>query len=288
MIIAPKTLSDQLLYSTVRIETVHRDNTVGVGTGFFFNIPLDANRHVPVIITNKHVVNNADVGSFVIHESEIIADKHQPAGKFLPVKLNNFSNRWIHHPANDVDLCAMPFQPLNSEANQKGKTIFYIPLVSELIWNETKLAELSAVEDLLMVGYPIGLYDKMSNLPIFRRGITAMHPAIDFENKSIGVVDMAVFPGSSGSPVLIVNEGWFKSPTGALSAGSRAILLGVLFSMATFGVEGKIIVKDIPTGMSPVSQSQIPINIGYYVKAKEITALGDHVINVFKEKGGLS
>ena len=42
------------------------------------------------------------------------------------------------------------------------------------------LEELSALEELVMVGYPIGLWDKNNNFPIFRKGYTASHPAIDF------------------------------------------------------------------------------------------------------------
>lgn len=54
-----------------------------------------------------------------------------------------------------------------------------------------------------MVGYPIGLADARNNYPIFRKGYTAAHPAVDFNEDGIGLVDMACFPGSSGSPIYI-------------------------------------------------------------------------------------
>ena len=72
-----------------------------------------------------------------------------------------------------------------------------------------------------MVGYPIGLYDKINNLPIFRKGYTACHPSIDFNRKGIGLIDMACFPGSSGSPIYVLNEGLVKSKNGALYVGNR-------------------------------------------------------------------
>jgi len=57
-----------------------------------------------------------------------------------------------------------------------------------------------------MVGYPIGLWDEKNNYPIFRKGITATHPANDYNGKSEFMIDAACFPGSSGSPVYIIDE----------------------------------------------------------------------------------
>lgn len=77
--------------------------------------------------------------------------------------------------------------------DQKQKDIFYIPIIENLIWDNTKLEELSAIEDVVMVGYPSGLWDQKNNLPLFRKGITSSHPATDFNDKNVGVVDMACF-----------------------------------------------------------------------------------------------
>ena len=50
----PQTTSEQMLFSIVRL--IASNNSTG--TGFFFNFAFDNNKTVPVIITNKHVVNN--------------------------------------------------------------------------------------------------------------------------------------------------------------------------------------------------------------------------------------
>src|SRR5439155_8993915 len=65
------------------------------------------------------------------------------------------------------------------------------------------LTAFDAVEDIVMVGYPSGLWDSTNNYPLVRRGITASHPGIDFEGKPQIAIDMACFEGSSGSPVLL-------------------------------------------------------------------------------------
>lgn len=148
------------------------------------------------------------------------------------------------------------------------------------------LEELSAVEDVLMVGYPIGLWDEINNLPLIRRGITATHPAVDFCGNSIGVIDAACFPGSSGSPVLIVNEGMYKVKTGTV-IGSRIIFLGVLSAGPQMTAEGQIVIQGIPTINQPISLTRLMIHLGYIVKAKEIITLGEHVKRILQASGVL-
>ena len=55
------------------------------------------------------------------------------------------------------------------------------------------LEEVSVLEELVMVRYPIGLRNEKNNFSIFRKGYTAAYPVIDFNEKGIGLVDMACF-----------------------------------------------------------------------------------------------
>jgi hypothetical protein len=52
----PLTPAEQLAHSTVRIECTLRQGGVSTGTGFFYSLNRKGDLHVPVIITNKHVV----------------------------------------------------------------------------------------------------------------------------------------------------------------------------------------------------------------------------------------
>jgi hypothetical protein len=270
--IQPKSASEQLLFSTVRIET----NT-GMGTGFFFRFKVDDQRIIPVVITNKHVVKGSATGRFFVYQGVEDNGVTVPSENSYPIEFNQFEQRWFNHPDPDIDLCAMPFAPINEQAKQIGKPLYRVELDENLIWSDKQLDDLSAVEEVLMIGYPIGLWDNVNNLPIVRRGITATHPAINFEGKNIGITDIACFPGSSGSPIMIVNEGIYVNKGGATVIGSRALFLGVLFAGPTFSAEGTIMTQAIPTISKSFSVTSLMIHLGYFVKAKEIIVLGDHL-----------
>lgn len=166
---------------------------------------------MPILVTNKHVIENADQGEFLVHEAILDNNNPMPSDKSCNLHFtSDFHVRWYSHPDETIDLCAMLFQPLKEKAEQEEKKLYYIPLDETLIPNEEKLKELSAYEEVTMVGYPIGLWDEIKNLPLIRKGGTALHSVANFQQKPIGILDIAAFPGSSGSPVFIINSPYAK------------------------------------------------------------------------------
>lgn len=259
--IKPQTISEQMLYSTVRIEA----SNGATGTGFFFHFSFPGNKIVPVIVTNKHVINNnkKEKVKFFVHTKNGSA----PANKNISIV---FETDWYFHPSQDLCFCFIaPF--LQELKTQKNEEAFYFPVTEDLIWSDKKLEELSAIEDIVMVGYPNGLWDQKNNLPLFRRGITASHPATDFNNKNIGAVDMACFPGSSGSPIFIFNENGYSDKKGTLYLGARRLIfLGILFQGPQFNAKGELVIEDIPTQQKVSAITPMMINLGYYIKGEEI------------------
>ena len=133
------------------------------------------------------------------------------------------------------------------------------------------LEQRAALEEIVMIGYPIGLWDKQNNYPIFRKGFTASHPAFDFNEKGIALADIAAFPGSSGSPIYILNEGSYRDKKGSIYIGnSRLIFLAILFAGPTINTQGEISIIDIPTQQKIISQTSLMTNLGYYIKASEL------------------
>jgi len=284
--ITPTTLSEQLLFSTVRIEVRTKDGLSGTGTGFFFQFQVTEGRILPLIVTNKHVIRGAESGSFFLHEADTKDGNPTPSGRFFGVGFSGFEKYWIGHPNEDIDLCAMPFAPISAQANAQGKKVFMISLGQEVIWTDENLSNLSAVEEVVMIGYPIGLWDEHNNLPIIRQGITATHPAIDFQGKSEGVVDIATFPGSSGSPVLLLNESgiYHDKKQGTNVVGHRSVFLGVLYAGPIWTAEGEVVIREIPTNKQVLAQIPVMINLGYIVKAKEVLRLAQYVDDLLNPK----
>ena len=130
-----------------------------------------------------------------------------------------------------------------------------------------------------MVGYPNGLWDKVNNFPIFRKGITASHPAVDFNDKNIGAVDMACFPGSSGSPIFILNENGYSDKKGNTMLGAkRLIFLGILFEGPQINQKGELVVENIPTQQKISALVPSMINLGYYIKSSEVLSFKEGII----------
>lgn len=269
----PKTISEQMQYSTVRLVT----NNGSTGTGFFFHFK-SGDQNIPIIITNKHVINNNknEEINFLLHSK---TDEKLDENK-INIK---FATEWNFH--ENKDLCFCFVAPLLQQIkNQMNKDIFYIPITEDLIWDNSKLEELSAIEDVVMVGYPNGLWDKKNNLPLFRKGITSSHPAIDFNEKNIGAVDMACFPGSSGSPIFILNENGYTDKNGNSYLGSkRLIFLGILFKGPQLNAKGELIIEDIPTQQKVTSITPLMINLGYYIKSNEMMTFKKIIENIIKK-----
>ncbi len=260
--------SEQLTFCTVRIETSLRDGRIGVGTGFFFGFIKEGNTQIPCLVTNKHVVEGAIRGRFLLHVAD--QDDNPQIGSSVTVDLNDFESRWIPHPDSSVDLCVMPIAPLFHEAKQKGKQIFFLSFDSSIVPSIDDTRGFDALEEVVMIGYPIGIWDSKNNMPVVRRGITATNVTMDYEGRQEFLIDAACFPGSSGSPVLLFNLGGYAMKTGAFVVGSRIKLLGVLYAGPQYSAEGELVIMNLPTQQKVVTLSQIPINLGICIKAQRI------------------
>jgi len=274
--------SEQLNYSTVRIECEYNNGKNGTGTGFFFQFLKDesSGSNIPVVITNKHVIKDSTRGRLIMTKAD---SNFEPLDtQHFQVFFDNFETFWENHPSEDVDLCAMPIAPFLKEAENRGERLFYIPLDKSLLPTAKQLSDFSALEDILMVGYPDGIWDSFNNKPILRKGVTATHPNFDYCGKKEIMIDVACFPGSSGSPVFIFNEGGYTDKRGTTYMGAiRVILLGILYAGPQHTAEGEIQIVNVPTGQRPIAISMIPNNLGIIIKSERILELE----KVFKQNG---
>jgi hypothetical protein len=238
---------------------------------------------MPLLITNQHVLRGGHSIKIFLHESAV-GEMGRPSGKFRAQNLLLNDDLVVRHPNHNVDLCAVYAGPLlNNFKTQYGTVPFYKTLSNNLIPTYDQLRILDAIEDVVMVGYPIGLWDTAHNFPISRNGITASHPGYDFCGKSNLLIDCACFPGSSGSPVMLIRKGFSLGKTGGIVVGgTRVMFLGVLSAVYQMTAEGTVQPRDIPTRSVQVAQTHIPAGLGIVIKSIEVLSLVRHAMHIAK------
>jgi hypothetical protein len=274
----PKTLSERLLLCTVRIE-VTVANDVLPATGFLFLFEPPGREPVAAVVTNKHALKDATAVAFFFHTvTNVREDVGTLTGQAQRIDLPDPVQGWLHHPDEAVDLCAYPCGEIvaKTEADAGVKMVQH-HITKEIVWSDEQLAsEFSAVEDVLMVGYPAGLWDEAHNLPLFRRGITATPASVDFDGKPEGLVDIASVGGSSGSPIVILSEGIHinrkpKPGRALIEPGDRLVLLGIAAEQVLMRQEGTIEKRSMPMRRKQMySVTEFPVHLAYYVKAKAL------------------
>ncbi|MAO64833.1 MAG: serine protease [Balneola sp.] len=262
-------ITEQLAYSTVRIICTKKDGRPSSGTGYFYDFGYLSdveNANMPVIVTNKHVIRNGAKVEFVVN----LQENGKPTNKLFHVTLTNIEQQWFMHPKEEIDLCIFPIAPLVMRMQEQNKKPFFISIGNDFIPSQDEIDELTAMEDIVMVGYPNGIWDSVNNQPVFRKGITATHPAKDYNGKPEFMIDAACFPGSSGSPVFLMNLGGYQTRKGHILGQSRVKLLGTLYAGPQYNAKGEIKVETIPTENIPVSLTAIPNNLGNVIKARAL------------------
>lgn len=272
-------LIEQLTHSTVRIETNLRGGGISTGTGFYMELLQKGDNVVPAIVTNKHVIANAQVGK--IHVTLATADGMPDMGNHYQFQFNNFEQQCIKHPDPNVDLAAFLIGPLVNQAQETGSKLFYRSIPTSLIPSDAERASYSSMEDIIMIGYPNGIWDAKNNLPVIRKGITATHANVSWNGKYEFLTDIASFPGSSGSPVFLANIGGYMDNKGNTYMGTHRIrLLGVHYAGAMHTASGEIKIVTAPSSNIPIPITQIPNNIGVAINSKEILGLEREIARV--------
>jgi hypothetical protein len=256
----------------------------GTGTGFLysFQVPVQQNGQqqiiqVPMIITNKHVVANMTsletTISIVPRERAQLSDSvvgDQDVHRRF--RMDNLQAHVAFHPDPQVDLCAVPALPFLSEIPQD-----WLPRHSfatrEWHLSDEELSYTRPIEPVIMVGYPTGLWNEVDNRPISRRGLTASHPAQRWNGERKFVIDAACFPGSSGSPVFLFEDGMYRRGADQYTPGTRARLIGILFAGPLFTQQGRFEQRVIPTAVGSVPIVDAMMNLGYVVHADALDDL---------------
>lgn len=280
--------SEILSYNTIRIEVKYDDGDVGISTGFFYQFEGSNKELIPSIVTNRHVLQNGEYLDFSFN----------PIGKDNKVNLkdNKFEMRiidlkkncWFPHPDESIDLAFIPLSKAIAQLNSEKKFPYILYFARHNLPKPEEWTTLTALEQMIVVGYPAGIWDSVNNLPILLRGEAATHPKIDYEGKSEFIVSAPVFQGSSGSPVFLYEyKDVFLGQD--LNLGKhRPRLVGILSEVFYQEQKGEILNLPIPTVKKKVPIFRIPNNLGIVIKSTELDGFIPLIDKLLEEQKNVS
>jgi len=163
-------------------------------------------------ITNLHVVKDDSDGHF---PTELVLDLHpNDSSTKRPYHLSLYDDQnrpsWLIHRdrGEDVDIVALKVNENFVESQYVIKS-----------FNEHSILNLTPFlgQNLLVIGYPLGHYDIINNIPIIRDATVSSVSDISTKNKPFFVIDSKLQEGMSGSPITT------KPPNSARSCSGRQI-----------------------------------------------------------------
>lgn len=256
-----ETPSEQLFFTTVYI--AGRGPTgQWTGTGFIVRYETTVGS-VDLLVTNKHVL--AGAAELDVRFVQAGADG-QPLPQATQTTITAFGDEsWLGHPDEQVDVAVMFLGPVVNQMHEQGRAPFYRAISVDLMLTSSQADDLDALESVTFVGYPNGLFDTQSFLPIARRGQTATPIQVNYRGAPAFLIDASVFGGSSGSPVILFDRGMYQTRSGGTIVGTRLILLGVLAAVHVRQTGG--IVQDLPTRQIAVFDEALDLGIVFKASA---------------------
>lgn len=209
-------IAETWVYATMLIE----NEWDGRGTGFLVARNVDADSVRVFLVTNKDVLHEDPRQRERASRIRLHVNKKNADGTIQGEVVDILSpgtgtdKAWRGHPDPDVDVLAFDITALliaRPDIEKKWATY-------DLFLNNERMRELEITmgEEVVIVGYPLGLRHRTSNLPLVRSGIIATKIGESLEDEireTDGtirkrilrgfLIDGATIPGSSGSPVVL-------------------------------------------------------------------------------------
>jgi S1-C subfamily serine protease len=203
-------------------------------------------------VTNRHVIIDEEY-DFVPDSLELnlhINQEDLNKNKKYTINLYEEDKKlWLEHPTGGkkIDVVAVPVD--KDEIDSK----FHVVAFSEKDLISPRRF-ISIGDDLLVVGYPLGIRDTKHKTPIVRSAIIASVYPLPFDGEQYFLIDSFLHDGTSGSPVLLKPSDVIRDVSG------RARLIHdrkASFKRELIGINSGAF---IPTNWEPCKEEQIKEN----------------------------
>jgi Trypsin-like peptidase domain len=220
---------DQLHYAVTRITTHHYNDdrninptTIKTATGFFYH---NFENNLLFLVTNRHVV--VDEGKNY-HPNAIILRLHTNQNDLRQnIEYNIHLHRgirsiWRNPNSIAADVVAIKIDI--DDFNRQG-IICKSFASNNLLPNDIQL---NVAEDVFVMGYPLGIYDEVHNLPLTRGGTISSPYPIPWNGNPYFLIDANLEEGTSGSPVITkFKASWRLRDGSKFHSGLAMFLLGI-------------------------------------------------------------
>jgi hypothetical protein len=245
--------ADRELFSiTARVVAVGPDDAEQTGTAF-----LVSREFRTFLVTARHLVEGCTALIAQLPPAQGASGTASPCGPVVvAVPLDDVR----YHPCSAVDLAAVPFDAALDEIGSRSSVLAWPANLTATEKDEEGLG----IAPLIYVGYPYG-YSGQTQLrersatPVARQAMIASPVDVDYDGLPTFLIDGHVAPGSSGSPVFLVNR------DGSLPRSAGAVLLGVIVQSVN------VPIAEVPGLDSELlCQLQEPAGLGVVVKASAL------------------
>jgi hypothetical protein len=208
-------LRDKLRQVTTTIEA-YTSKSLWTGTGFFYKreVKDDDGKIIDFklwLVTNRHVVlekensGKENLPTELKFNMRCVDSKTKSKIQWFPIVLNNkelTSVLRVHKNADfDVAVVEVTHHIIDAIKSNPQFTFTYTA-VSEDDIPQNNGFDIDICDDAIAIGYPRGYYDVVNLFPIIKSGIIASPWNVSFEGKPMFLLDVKLFPGSSGSLVI--------------------------------------------------------------------------------------
>lgn len=192
-----KKAEELLLKSTSIVYAFDEEGSYEQATCFFIKNTIKG-KEQHYLVTNKHVLENKikiDLYLDVYHKNTESYTHH----KKITLALNDAVR--FH---DTYDLAVLNIDCID-KLNTEDDTYSYKALDMKIIPKDYSI--FSNFQTIYLIGYPSGISDTCSNLPVTRRGIISTPLTNNFKGKAEFLIDIPFLNGSSGSPIFAKVKG---------------------------------------------------------------------------------
>jgi hypothetical protein len=189
-------MMEPLLLAVARVQTFHGSHILTAASGFFFE--RDARLF---LVTSRHVLVDRPTGhhpdriEIALHTDEV--DLTRFATLSLPLYRDGKSVwRQAEDSGGEIDVAAIELDRalLPKGANLRAFTLDHL---------QGPLEEIGIGTPVLVVGFPLGFYDTLHNLPVARTAGVASAFGVRFQGQGYFLTDARMHRGASGAPVVL-------------------------------------------------------------------------------------